>query len=120
MSRSLSYEQQTPVTQFEASSPAALLERGLDCVRGGRYAEGVVFFALAREHLTANQIQLAAALDAFTEGHGGYWHAQQALQQASKHFVEIETEQQARVADLEKLLPALMEDVQKAQNIVSQ
>src|SRR5947207_885956 len=106
MSTSLSSEQQTPVTQFEASSPAALLKRGLDCVREGRYAEGVVFFVLAREHLAANQIEFAAALDAFTQGHVSYWQAQQALQEASKRFVEVETEQQARVTDLEKLLPA--------------
>src|SRR5207247_3151342 len=40
--------------------------------------------------------------------------AQQALQKASKRFVEVDAEQQTQLAALEKLLPAVREDMDRA------
>ena len=117
MGSSLSSRQDELNVESEASSPASLIARGLNSVREGRYAEGVVFFALAREGLSPNQVHLAAVLDTFAQGHLSYWQAQQALHQASKCFVEADAKQQAGMAALEKLLPALMEDTHGTGNI---
>src|SRR2546423_4457673 len=102
MGSSLSSGQDALNVESEASSPASLITRGLNSVRGGRYTEGVVFFALAREQLSTDQIPLAAVLDTFTQGHLSYWQAQQALHEASKHFVEADAAQQTGLATLEK------------------
>lgn len=93
-----------------APSVASLLERGLQWLRQGHYTEGVILFALAREQLTPDQVQLAAVLDTFIQDCGKYWQAQQALHQASKHFAEADEEQQAQITALEKLLPTLMKE----------
>ena len=92
------------------SSLVSLLERGLHCIRQGRYTEGVALFTLARERLTPDQMQLAAVLDAFIQGYSKYWQAQQVLHQASKSFAEADEEQQARIAILEKLSSTLIQD----------
>ncbi len=109
MEPSLSSNQGFPTSASEASSPAALLERGIQCFREGCFVEGVTCFALARERLSAEQMQFAAVLDAFIQSHTSYWQAQQALFKASKRFVETETEQQTRLLSLEKLLLTLKE-----------
>jgi len=98
----------------EISSPGVLLERGMQCFREGRFVEGVTCLALAREKLSADQMQIAAALDAFIQRHTSFWQAQQALFLASKRFVETETELQARLLYLEKLQLALTEDTNRA------
>jgi DNA-binding SARP family transcriptional activator len=91
-------------------SVVSLLEGGLNCIRQGRSTEGLIFLALARERLTPDQVQLAVVLDTFIQGCGKYWQAQEALHQASKRFAEIDAEQQAQIAILEKLLPTLVQD----------
>jgi DNA-binding SARP family transcriptional activator len=95
-----------------ASLPSivSLLESGLNCIRQGRSTEALVFFILARERLTPDQVQLAAVLDTFIQCCGKYWQAQEALHQASKRFAEIDAEQHAQIAILEKHLPTLMQD----------
>src|SRR5947199_7045037 len=98
--------------EFEYPSPVLLLERGLRSVREGRYAEGVVYFTLAREQLGSSYIHLATVLDAFTQGYIAYWDAQQGLQEASKRFVQVDVEQQSRIVTLQTLLPALVEEAQ--------
>ncbi len=105
-----SFDQGTLTGGSEASSPAALLERGIQCFREGCFVEGVTCLALARERLSAEQMQFAAALDAFIQSHTSYWQAQQALFIASKRFVETETEQQTRLLSLEQLLLPLKKD----------
>jgi DNA-binding SARP family transcriptional activator len=97
-----------PASPVEPSSLASLLERGLECMREGRYAEGAVYVALVREQLAADQIQLAALLDDFMQGHISYGQAQQTLQDASRRFVEEDAAQKTRVATLENLLPTLL------------
>ncbi len=72
----------------ENSSPFYLLEQGLHYIQQGHHAKGVIYFALACEHLSAQHAHLAAALDDFKQGYAVYWQAQQQLQHASKHFVE--------------------------------
>ncbi len=91
-------------------SVVSLLESGLNCIRQGRSTEGVIFLALARERLTPDEVQLATVLDTFIQGCGKYWQAQEALHQASKRFAEIDAEQQAQIAILEKHLPTLMQE----------
>ncbi len=95
-----------------ASLPSivSLLESGLNCIRQGRSTEGVILLALARERLTPDQVQLAAVLDTLMQDCEKYWQAQQALHQASKRFAEIDAEQHAQIAILEKHLPTLMQD----------
>ncbi len=103
MSSSQSSEQHALNVEFEYPAPLLLLERGLHSVREGRYAEGAVYFTLAREQLDGDHTSLAAVLDAFTQGHLIYWNAQQGLLEASKLFVQVDTEQHARIATLETL-----------------
>ncbi len=83
MESSLSSNQVTPTAASEALSLAFLLERGIDCTRQGSYVEGAVFFVLARERLTPDQVHLAVVLDAFLQSHSSYWQAQQSLHFAS-------------------------------------
>lgn len=103
-------KQRTLSTRSDTSSPAALLERGLQCVHQGYYSEALCFFTLARDVLSSNQIQMRAIIDAFVESHTNYWQAQEALHLASKRFVEAEREHQAYVFDIEKLLLILQDE----------
>jgi DNA-binding SARP family transcriptional activator len=114
MESSLSSNQGIPAVASEASSPAALLERGIQCIREGCFIEGVTYLALAREKLSADQMYFAAALDAFIQSHTSYRQAQQTLFMASKRFVETETEQQTQLLSLEKLMLTLKEDTNTA------
>ncbi len=113
MDSSLSFDQGNFTGASEAFSPAALLERGIQCFREGCFVEGVTCLALTRERLSAEQMQFATALDALIQSHTSYWQAQQALFMASKRFVETETEQQTRLLSLEKLLLTLKEDTNR-------
>src|SRR5947209_8457620 len=106
-------EQDTLVVASETSSPRRLLESGFLCVRQGRYAEGLVFFALARERFSPDQAQLAAVLDAFIRSHKTYLKAQEELLQASKRFARADAEQQVQLAALENLLSILPEKTNK-------
>jgi DNA-binding SARP family transcriptional activator len=110
----LSSNQGIPAVASEASSPSALLERGIQCFRQGCFVEGAACLALARERLPADQMHFTAVLDAFIHSHTSYWQAQQALFMASKRFVETETEQQTRLLSLEKLLLTLEKDANRA------
>ena len=110
MSSSQSSEQYEPNIEFEYLSPELLLERGLHSVLEGQYVEGVVYFTLAREKLDGDWVSLAGLLDALTQGHIAYWGAQQELLEASKRFVQVDAEQQSRIASLATLLPALMKE----------
>jgi DNA-binding SARP family transcriptional activator len=94
----------------EASSAVELLVSGFSCIRKGHYSEAVAFFALARERLSPNMVNLVAILDAFTHDHVSYWQAQQALQHASERLVEAHTKQQAHATSLERLLSELLRD----------
>jgi hypothetical protein len=49
----------------EATHLAFLLQRGLDYVQQGYYAEAVALFALVREQPSSNQAGLTDLLDAF-------------------------------------------------------
>jgi len=92
------------------SSVISLLERGLNYIRQENYTEGIILFAQARQQLIPDQMQLAAMLDTLMQDCEKYWHAQQALIQASKRFAEIDAGLQAQVAILEKALPTLVQD----------
>ncbi len=92
------------------SSVISLLERGLNCIRQESYTEAVILFAQARQQLMPDQMQLAAMLATLMQDCEKYWQAQQALNQASKHFAEIAAELQAQIAILEKVILTLMQD----------
>jgi DNA-binding SARP family transcriptional activator len=94
-----------------ASSLISLVERGLHYFQQGSHAEGVAILALAREHLTADQISLADALDVFLQEYAGYRHMQQALQEVSMHFAQAHAELQERVTALGEELPILMRNI---------
>ena len=104
MDPSRSIDQGTLTVASEASSLTFLLERGIHCTRQGYYAEGVTFFALARERLSPDQMHFAVVLDALIQSHAGYLQAQHALHVASKRFVKADADQQAQLVALEKLL----------------
>ena len=109
MNSPLSSNQGTLTVQSEAPSLDFLLERGMYCTRQGYYAEGLSYFALAREQLSQDQLHFVAILDALIRSSSGYLQAQQALLQASKHLLELNVEQQNQLANLEKLWPVLKE-----------
>lgn len=110
MSSSQSSEQYEPNGEVESFPHVHLLKHGLDSFREGRYAEGVVYFALAREKLDDKLVPLTGLLDSLAQGHVAYWKAQQDLLEASKRFVQVDTEQQARIASLETILPTVMKE----------
>src|SRR2546423_4078531 len=114
MGPSLPFDQGTLTIASEISSPAILLERGIHCTRQGRYVEGVIYFVRARERLSADELDFAAAVDAFIESHARYLQAQEALHITSRHFVEADTEQQTQLVVLEKLLLTLREEADRA------
>src|SRR5712691_10236755 len=114
MEPSLPFDQGTLTIASEISSPANLLERGIHCTRQGRYIEGVIYFIRARERLSPDEMDFAAALDAFIQSHAGYLQAQEALHTTSRHFVEADTEQQTQLVVLEKLLLTLREEANRA------
>ncbi len=118
MDSSLLPEQDTLVGASESFSPSRLLESGFLCIRQGRYAEGVAFFALACERLSPDLAHLAAALDAFTQSHKTYLRAQEELLQASKHFARADAEQQVQLAALENLLSILPGEMNKVSHNV--
>lgn len=118
MDLSLSTDHETLIVAPEASTVISLLERGIQCARQGAYAEGVAFFALAREHVTSELAALAAALDAIVKSNANYWQAQQMLHLASKRFAEADLEQKNSLLAIENLLPALSgETLQETQPI---
>ena len=92
------------------SSVTFLLEQGLNCIRTENYTEGVIFFAQARQQLFSDQMQLATMLDTLMQSCEKHWQAQQALNQASKRFAEIDSELQAQIAIFEKALPTFKQD----------
>jgi len=98
----------------ETFSLAFLLQCGIGYTRQGSYVEGAAFFALAREQLSADQMQTAEMLDAFLQSHSNYWQAQQSLHEASKWFAEADIEQQTRIQAIEKLLLDLSEETDQA------
>lgn len=92
------------------SSVISLLEQGLNSIRQENYTEGVILFAQARQQLMPDQVQLAALLATLMQDCEKYWQAQQALNQASKRFAEINAELQAQIAILEKVIPTFMQE----------
>ncbi len=109
MDSSLPSNQETLMGAPEVSTVVSLLERGIQCAWQGSYAEGVAFFALAREQLASEPAHLAAALDAIIKSNVNYWQAQQMLHLASKRFAEADAEQKNTLLALEKLLQTLSE-----------
>jgi DNA-binding SARP family transcriptional activator len=92
------------------SAVISFLERGLNCIRQENYTEGVILFAQARQQLLPDQMQLAAMLDRLMRDCEKYWQAQQALNQASKRFAEIDAELKAHIAILEKIIPTFLQN----------
>jgi hypothetical protein len=103
-----SYERALTITS-EESSLSHLLTFGLQCFRQGRYAEGITCFALVREKLPPEQIQLATELEMLTKSHRRFSCLQEELHQACKRFAIADAEQQTHIAVLESLLRVLEE-----------
>jgi DNA-binding SARP family transcriptional activator len=110
MGSSRSSEQDALTEGSDAISSFSLIEGGLNCLQQGHYAEGADFFMLARERLyTSQEVQLTAALDTLNKAIASHLHAQQALHEASMLFAETDTEQQAQIEELKKLLSTTVE-----------
>lgn len=92
------------------SSVISLLEQGLNCIRQENYTEGVILFAQAHQQLLPDQVQLATLLDTLIRNCEKHWQAQQALNQASKRFAEIDAELQAEITTLEKVIPTFTQE----------
>lgn len=99
-----------PPAVSDASSPAMLIEYGLQCAQQGNWREAGYFFQLAREQLSLKQQQFAPELDLFLHEYTSFVQAQQDLHKASKQFVQAESALQTQLHLLEKLLPALSDD----------
>lgn len=80
------------------------LERGVARASEGRFAEAAAHLARVRAGLPVAERALAAALDAFLDGHARYWQAQQALHEASRRFAGAIVEQEARLAEIVVLI----------------
>src|SRR5260370_37631280 len=96
-------EQNNPTGESDVSSTASLLERALNCIRQGLFAEGTAFLTLAREQLLPNQLQLIAVIGPLSHASATHAHAQQALHEASKRFRGSDSEPQAQMPALTKL-----------------
>lgn len=92
----------------------ALLERGLHYARQGTYGEAVRVLTDTLEQLPFDQISLATVIERFIQNCESCWHAQQALNLASKHFAEIDGAQEIQLLALEKLLSSLQKETPDA------
>lgn len=110
MGISLSSGQDVFAEELSGMTPVGLIERGLEYIRKGHYANGWAFFALARERLAAGQVELGVALEGLNRVTLEYWRAREALHEASRRFVETDAEQQAQITALEKLLCGLVRE----------
>jgi DNA-binding SARP family transcriptional activator len=110
MESSYSPEQDVTILEPDAFSSVSYVEQGLNCIEQKHYLEGVAFFRLARERLCSDQMQLAATLEALIKTIMSYLNAQQALHEASKNFTEFDTQQQAQIEALQKILPTKVEN----------
>src|SRR5579872_3222203 len=102
-------------TTSAALSPGTLLKLGLDYVQQGDYAEGAALLALVRTHLSSQQDNLAATLDAFLHGFTQYKRLQKSLQALSMTYTETRRELQTHIADLARVLPQFIQDFEDAQ-----
>src|SRR5215472_13517306 len=85
----------------DATSPAMLIEYGLQCARQGNWREAGYFFQLAREQLSLTQQQFAPELDLCLQDYTSFVQAQQDLHKASKLFVQAESALQTQLLLLE-------------------
>src|SRR5258708_24516948 len=117
MDKLFSSERHELASQSDAPSLVLLLERGLEDLQRGRYAEGVALLALAREHLSLKQCDLATTLDTFLQRYAGYQYMLQALLEASTRFAEAYAEQQAWVTAFVELLPTLIQGIDASNHL---
>src|SRR5437870_2009289 len=92
----------------EKWSTLHLLQKAFLFLEQKHLPEGILFLRLARERLPRDQAHLLTLIDGFLESYTSYERAQQALQEASKHFALAYTAQQTRIADFVAKLSVLM------------
>ena len=97
----------------ELSTLLSPLERAIQCLRQGQYAEGIALMTFVRARLSPDQLLLATSLDTLIQSLKDYLQATQALHLASKAFTEAEGKQETQIALLETLLPTLCSEVTK-------
>src|SRR5437763_13926560 len=88
-----------------------LLERGLLYAQQGLYHESITTFHLILDHISPDQHELLAILNKLLLLYADYCQAQDMLQQASMHFVEVNTAQCTCIEALAKLLPTLKDQL---------
>lgn len=101
------------ISQMVADVPdtipvALVLERGLEHVQQGRYAEGVALLKLVSECITPEQMPLDPGLKAFIQEYEKYQDALQLLYRTGIHLARLDAELRARITTLHASLPALL------------
>lgn len=112
-------EQHKSADMAEGVSLRSLLERGLNYLQRGCYAEGAAVLALVREHMSLELIHLSDTFDTFLNGYAAYQRLQQAFQEASTRFAEAYAEQQTLVATFTTALPGLIRGIDVASDFSS-
>ncbi len=92
---------------YEGDGPISVIEAGIHSLQQGHRKEGLALFTLARVHSDATSSILTDTLDTLLASLQGYWNAQQALQDASRRFVEAEAEQELQLRALQCIMRAL-------------
>lgn len=90
--------------QDEFLSPLTSIEHGLSYLLQGRFVEGLEALHKASLLLSPAEAPLATVLGALQEATGSLLHAQHRLQEASKHFAEVEQDWQVHIETVNKLL----------------
>jgi DNA-binding SARP family transcriptional activator len=108
-----SSERKTFSIASEATTLAHLLDSGLQCVKQGRYIEGVVFLTHARQQLTPGQRQIAIVLDVFLQSFELFTSSQELLRLTSTDFEKPDVEQTMTEAPVSDLLSSLVEAMEK-------
>ena len=93
----------TPLASNEVTQ-RPLLRKGLESIRQGNFDEGISLLAQARTQLTPGYMHLAYILDKIAEGYTAYCQLYEALLQAGRNVAKADSEQQTRLATLNKLL----------------
>lgn len=101
------FDEDAPTGMSENVSIVALLKRGLDYLRQGKDAVGASLCEFARDRLAPDRAEVAAIIDTFLASHALYCRTRQALHEASRRFVNAETEQRQLSMNLEEALSTL-------------
>lgn len=108
-----SFEQWVPTHLAETAFIPLLLERGLDHIQQGHYAEGAALLTLVCQQLAPEQSQLAQSLTPFLETCTRFQQVQEKLHEMSTCLMQAHEELQLQMTTLQATLPTLVKDIEK-------